>query len=479
MKIPLGLAPMILLLTAVVFAQDGVWTQQSPAGTPLLRSQSGFSHDAGTGQQLLFGGLTLAGALSDATYRYDGTSTWTLLPQATRPSARKTSMVFDSSRSVHVLYGGDTGGLTGAADTWEFDGTSWNNIATSSNPGPRVESALSFDPVQLRTLLFSGVGTTSIYAADTWAYDGATASWTMVPTSQQPGGRRGHRLIYDSLRGVHVLFGGESHLNFKYNDTWEFDAALGSWSQVTTANSPPARHLHAMAYDAARGVTIVYGGADANGVALGDTWEYDGSNWTQVAPLGSPAGRIGARFASDAAGGSAILYGGSPSTTATNATWRYATTDAPIYPGTGGDCAIEVSVFGVVSGEGSGLHPLLPTDFFALRLYSPLGTLDNQTLALIYTLYPQGSPPTGLSLLGAGPADVWVNPNSAVVVINSLGPPTSVFVPLLFPTGLNVGPFNVPPGLTGQAANLQIFVTDPGGNPVNLATSDTAILEFN
>ena len=36
-----------------------------------------------------------------------------------------------------------------------------------------------------------------------------------------------------------------------------------------------------MAYDAARGVTVLFGGYDGANY-LGDTWEWNGTSWTQV-----------------------------------------------------------------------------------------------------------------------------------------------------------------------------------------------------
>ena len=45
-----------------------------------------------------------------------------------------------------------------------------------------------------------------------------------------------------------------------------------TWTQVT-ASGPPPRGFHAMAYDAGRGVTVLYGGWN-DSVRLGDTWEF-------------------------------------------------------------------------------------------------------------------------------------------------------------------------------------------------------------
>jgi hypothetical protein len=58
------------------------------------------------------------------------------------------------------------------------------------------------------------------------------------------------------------------------------------WVQMTPFNEPPAaRHAPAMAYDAAAGVVVMYGGspsASAGVSALGDTWTWNGLGWSQV-----------------------------------------------------------------------------------------------------------------------------------------------------------------------------------------------------
>ncbi len=46
-----------------------------------------------------------------------------------------------------------------------------------------------------------------------------------------------------------------------------------------------------MAYDAALGEVILFGGFDQSGSEDSDTWAWNGSNWTQLSPSGSPAGR--------------------------------------------------------------------------------------------------------------------------------------------------------------------------------------------
>ena len=76
-------------------------------------------------------------------------------------------------------------------------------------------------------------------------------------------------MAYDSARGVTVLFGA-----FK-RETWEWDGA--NWTQRSPEHKPTNRERHAMAYDSARGVTVMFGGFvedDYSGYNYDDTWEY-------------------------------------------------------------------------------------------------------------------------------------------------------------------------------------------------------------
>ena len=45
-----------------------------------------------------------------------------------------------------------------------------------------------------------------------------------------------------------------------------------------------ALSAHAMAYDVARGVTVLFGGYVLPPDAIGDTWEWDGTSWTRTHP---------------------------------------------------------------------------------------------------------------------------------------------------------------------------------------------------
>ena len=75
------------------------------------------------------------------------------------------------------------------------------------------------------------------------------------------------------------------------------------WTQRTPPTSPSRRAEHAMAYDSARGVTVLFGGS-AGGK---ETWEWDGNKWMQKATTG-PTARIYHAMVYDSARHVCVLY---------------------------------------------------------------------------------------------------------------------------------------------------------------------------
>jgi hypothetical protein len=55
---------------------------------------------------------------------------------------------------------------------------------------------------------------------------------------------------------------------------------------------------------------VLFGGIGLSGGFLGGTWTWDGTTWTKQHPATSPQGRAAAAMAYDAATGTAVLFGG-------------------------------------------------------------------------------------------------------------------------------------------------------------------------
>jgi hypothetical protein len=64
-----------------------------------------------------------------------------------------------------------------------------------------------------------------------------------------------------------------------------------------------------VAYDAATGNMVLFGGTGASG-PLDGTWVWDGATWTRQFPKTSPRARYVASMAYDAATGNVVLFGG-------------------------------------------------------------------------------------------------------------------------------------------------------------------------
>ncbi|MBX3381552.1 MAG: hypothetical protein KF805_15760 [Phycisphaeraceae bacterium] len=122
----------------------------------------------------------------------------------------------------------------------------------------------------------------------------------------KPSARSGHAMAYDATRGVMVLFGGSLSANGDSRETWEWNGA--SWTLRATTG-PLALNGHAMAYDSTRGVTVLFGGRTTTGAYNGETWEWNGTSWTLRAATG-PTARSRHAMVWDAARGVIVLFGG-------------------------------------------------------------------------------------------------------------------------------------------------------------------------
>ena len=153
-------------------------------------------------------------------------------------------------------------------------------------------------------MLFGGKVNNDL-SGETWEWDGNT--WTQR-IANGPSGRINHAMVFDSARQVVVLFGGKDREGWPYppkRDTWEWDGTR--WAQ-RSSSGPLQREHHAMAYDSARGVTVLYGGQDRDHI-YADTWEWNGASWT-LRYDGGPIGRYGHAMAYDSARGVTVLFGG-------------------------------------------------------------------------------------------------------------------------------------------------------------------------
>lgn len=143
-----------------------------------------------------------------------------------------------------------------------------------------------------------------------------------------PDPRREAGMVYDSLRGRTVLFGGECYgVNprsgnanpqlYQSNDTFEWDGQ--AWIKRNPATRPPAMTNFGMVYDSYRGRTVLFGGhkytppdfINGTQAITNDLWEWDGVNWAQITPPSSPHARTLPVMCFDTVRRETLMIGGS------------------------------------------------------------------------------------------------------------------------------------------------------------------------
>ncbi len=128
-------------------------------------------------------------------------------------------------------------------------------------------------------------------------------------------------MAYDEARGLTVLFGGDTASGVA-SDTWEWDGL--NWVRVRPPRSPSGRYGAMMAYDAARQKTLLFGGYDWQNRRLNDAWEWDGASWGLVTAAAIPPGMEQAAMVYDASRGRMVLFGGQTNQAVLNQTWELA-----------------------------------------------------------------------------------------------------------------------------------------------------------
>ncbi len=191
---------------------------------------------------------------------------------------------------------------------------SFRKIRTGARPADRSSTPLVYDSVRGASVMFGGAQKDRPNLSDTWEWNGVR--WKEISPADpegdgNPGPRQGHMMAFDSARGKVLMFGGTA--SAVTNELWEFDG--NSWKLISQSGTwPSARTGGGFAYDAVRGVMVLYGGAQGLTV-LSDLWEYNPTLRTWSGPLtqtGSPPGlRRGHQFVQDPNTGELVLFGGS------------------------------------------------------------------------------------------------------------------------------------------------------------------------
>lgn len=318
-------AALLLLVPAALLAQP------SPRTTAVM------VFDETAQRPVLFGGATPAFIRGEEQFARDYIGeTWTwngrrwvqLFP-AVSPSGRGgSSFVWDSVGDRAILFGGVVGSGRTTDETWEYKDGAWNELDPPNRPEARKYAAAAFDRVRGRMVLFGGFKTTvtvdpesqreiftDALLRDTWEFDGTT--WTKTEDGPDV---TAAVMVYDGTRHETLLLGMKADSStVMYRYTWP------GWEAMTPANLPVCLSRASAVWQDVFGNVVLYGGACNTGLVPGITWEWDGTNWTAVEGALSPGRVYGHAMAWDAARGEVLLFGGTDADLGyeTSSTYRY------------------------------------------------------------------------------------------------------------------------------------------------------------
>jgi hypothetical protein len=314
------------------------WTRVQLPRAATARAFHGAVYDHSQQSVVIFGGRTPSHpGLSLSTTGLLSGSSWTPLPSgyARRGYVRG---AFDGARARVVSYGGfDPSGPSTAsyfAETWELSGSTWRMENGGFNPGRRSGYGIAYDSRRQVTVLFGGFD--GAWLGDLYEWDGATWSprcaTAPCASAPRPAARSGPVLAYDEARGVTVLFGGRDR-TLSYEDTWSWDGE--GWTQHQPPLSPDARASAASTYDPVTRRVLLFGGTTREDRELNDFWAWDGAHWSAIAQASAPFARQGSALVWDAKGQRGLLLGGSSAGLETDA-WTFTLSGSPC--STGAEC---------------------------------------------------------------------------------------------------------------------------------------------
>ena len=455
---PLLSVAAIAALGALLAAQSG-WTLRSTSG-PSARVKHAMAFDLYRGVTVLFGGVHNVD-LAD-TWEWNGLQ-WTQRVTATVPPARTFhALASDLSRGRILMFGGtDFGG--DMSDTWEYDGVDWTRAFPVLQPPARRGAKMAYDPATGGVILFGGASAAlAATFADTWLWNGS--NWTQLAPTTSPLARWFHGMATDFARARVVLFGGDdgSVGPTLFRDTWEWNGS--DWAQPTSTPAPPMLTLTAMVWDAARDVTVQFGGMTVGLGVSGQTWLFDGTGWRND-PRGVPAALLPHHthaMAYDLARNRTVLFGGSAGPTAGGIvvadTWEYEPGVIARWKPIGSGCVGSAGVPLLLPAAGS--LPVLGTTFVLEA--APIPASGVALAGLGFTnLQWSGTPlPMSMAVLGMPGCTLFMSPDFLLAMPIVAGRAT---LALSMPPAVS---------LIGTRFFAQGLVVDPGANQFGAVTSN-------
>jgi Galactose oxidase, central domain len=229
---------------------------------------------------------------------------------------------YDVRRKRLIIALGQGNDRTFFNDVWAYDANGWTQLTASGGGGPEIRygAGSAYDRDADRLLISHGFTDQGRYD-DSWSFDLANSSWTQIGTSGEvPIKRCLTRCLWLPASQSMLLFAGQTDNNPFLGDQWKLDVGKGKWTEQTPAQLPSARNLYGAALDTPGKHWYITSGNTPTG-AVAETWSYDvgTDTWTILQAAVLPP----ARYSADAAiaAGKLYLFGGHNGDAEINDTW--------------------------------------------------------------------------------------------------------------------------------------------------------------
>ena len=137
---------------------------------------------------------------------------------------------------------------------------------------------------------------------------GNQANWRGLNPASSPAARENASAAFNPTTGNIVLFGGQNADGVLLNDTYVWNGS--TWKRLNPSVDPAARENASMAFNPTTGNIVLFGGQDADGKLLNDTYVWNGTNWNRLNPSVDPTARENATMAFNPTTGNIVLFGG-------------------------------------------------------------------------------------------------------------------------------------------------------------------------
>ena len=275
-----------------VWAWDGEdWERLSDDGPPAT-VVTGFGWDPDRDVLVRYGGIPLPEQTCiTETWEWDMTE-WRQIDADSPDPCDHIELAWDAVGEQLLLFGGGRGPdlLPG---TWEWNGSEWSNV-TNIGPAPRAHHGMVGSLDGSYAVVDGGLDNGQVFA-DRWAWDGS--AWEDLgdePGGSAPGHARTMAWLWDPMASSCSAERRAGRPSTRSSATYgsRVSPSVGQrWRARAQFRRPvDCQHSHTTRREP---LFVLYGGFDADGNPLSDTWEWNTSGeWRCVDGCGSPTSTL-------------------------------------------------------------------------------------------------------------------------------------------------------------------------------------------